>query len=136
MTKQGKTTQCEEAVKAGKKAGHTAGKGWSFGDKTYIVSRSTANTYLAGMDEVHFKKETRRLMRFLGDRFCCTDKTTAIALIQTLAWHRPGEDYGGGDGCYNTDCSRDYPEKYHTEMDGHLWCPECMPDNDTDTESV
>jgi len=127
MTKQGKAAQCE----AGKKENNA--KGWSFKDKTFIVSRSTANTYLANMETVNFDKETKRLMKHLNDRFDCTDKPTAVALIQQLCQHRPGEDYGGGDGCYNTDCSRDYPKKYHSQKDGYMWCPGCMPDDDTES---
>ena len=67
--------------------------------------------------------------------------------------YRPGEDYGGGDCCENTDCCRDFPFEYFTEIKGKkrvpiglykkrgyeikevsvFYCPTCIEDLDVDS---
>ena len=87
-------------------------------------------------EEINFEKESNKLVKFLIDFKVEVPAVLAIDLIRQLGQHRPGEDYGSGDGCYNTDCCRDFPFHLHIEKDDHKWCPDCHEEDDEEDVEV
>lgn len=79
-------------------------------------------------------------------------KEECITIIQEFSINRPGEDYGGGYCCYNSDCYHDYSSEYFITVSGNKYesvkknkiyvkeiqtvnydfCPDCYQDLDID----
>lgn len=55
-----------------------------------------------------------------------TKKDECIEIIKDFSnKYQPGEEYGGGKPCYNTDCYRDYTEDYFLKINNLNICPSC-----------
>ena len=102
-------------------------------------------------DNYDYTESSRLLLDELSNNKNLT-KEECIAIIQDFSVNRPGEDYGGGTCCYNSDCCHDYSSIYFIPVSGDIYvsvkkdkryvqeletvtyefCPSCYTDFDID----
>lgn len=119
-------------------------------DKEILYDYSNIHQYELNGD-YNYTKSSRLLLDDLSNNKNLT-KEECIAIIQDFSVNRPGEDYGGGMCCYNSDCYHDYSSLYFISVSGNNYvsvkknkryvqeiktityefCPDCYSDFDFD----
>jgi hypothetical protein len=88
-------------------------------------------------DNKDFTEQGRELLYKIKNNKKLTPQQ-CIEIIEDFSKNQPGEEYGGGEPCFNTDCYRYFPFDYFIKIKNKIYkknkmkeceilvCPDCL----------